>query len=65
LPSFRATVRWVTDRQRYHVEDVEADDLAAALTQLHGRLPADVVQHADLLELRRHQGQDERPRGPE
>lgn len=63
--SFRATIRWVTDRQRYHVEDIEADDFAAALAQLGARLPSDVARHADLLELRRQSTPDERRYGPE
>ena len=54
MPSFRATIRWKSDRQHYHVEDVEADDLAGALDALRERLPADIAARADLLELRLH-----------
>ena len=53
LPTFRATLRWTSDRPRYHVEDVEADDLASALEQLRALLPAEIGERADLLELRR------------
>jgi hypothetical protein len=42
------------------VEDIDADDLAAALAGLQERLPADVARHADLLELRRQRQSDER-----
>ena len=65
MPAFRATVRWVTDRQRYHMEDIDAPDIAAALAQLHERLPADVARHADLLELRRQQDAGARVYAPE
>jgi hypothetical protein len=53
LPAFRATLRWTSDRQRYHVEDIDAPDLATALEQLRARLPAEIGERADLLELRR------------
>jgi len=65
LVSFRATVRWRTDRQRYHVEDIEADDLGAALAELQARLPAEVARHADLLELRVQRDPAAREYGPE
>lgn len=49
---YRVTVRWATDRQRYHIEDVEAADLHGALDRLRLTLPPEVAAHADLLELR-------------
>ena len=65
MTSFRATVRWTTDRQRYHVEDIDAPDLAAALDLLGARLPREVGEHADLVELRRQRDPDAREFTPE
>lgn len=60
MPAYRATVRWMSDRQRYHVEDVEAPDFATALDRIRGVLPPEVAAGADLLELRRQAAPDER-----
>ena len=64
MPSFRATVRWNTDRQRYHVEDVDAPDLATALELVRQALPEEVGAHADLLELRVQRAPQEREHTP-
>ena len=60
MPAYRATVRWSSDRQRYHIEDVDAPDFITALEQVRAALPADVAAGADLLELRRQPAPDER-----
>ena len=64
MPSFRATIRWTLDRQRYHVEDIDAPDLAAALELLRARIPREVGEHADLVELRRQREPEARELGP-
>ena len=64
MPSFRATVRWSTDRQHYHVEDIEAPDLAAALELLGARLPHEIGARADLVELRLQPDPEAREFGP-
>ena len=65
MPSYRATVRWISDRQHYHVEDLEAPDLVTALERLRAALPDDVAAGADLLELRRQAAPDEREHAQE
>ena len=65
MPSFRATIRWTSDRQRYHVEDIDADDLPAALELLRARMPEEVGVHADLVELRRQRDPEARESGSE
>jgi hypothetical protein len=50
---YRATIRYGTGVQRYHVEDLDADSLVEALRKLADRFPADARATADLLELRR------------
>lgn len=62
MSSFRATIRWATDRQRYHIEDLEAPDLLSALERLRTAIPAEVAAHADLLELRIQPRPEERER---
>ena len=60
MPNWRGTVRWTSDRQRYHMEDVEAPDLVSAMERLRAAIPAEVAVGADLLELRRQAAADER-----
>lgn len=60
MPSWRGTVRWTSDRQRYHMADVEAPDLLSAMARLREVVPPDVAAGADLLELRRQAAPDER-----
>lgn len=50
--NFRLTVRWGSPGTRYHVEEVEAPDLRAALLEAAERLPPEVAATADLAELR-------------
>ena len=64
MTSWRATLRWTSDRQRYHVEDVEAPDFMAALAMVRAAIPADVAAGADLLELRRQTTPEQREHGP-
>ena len=65
MPAFRATIRWTSDRPRYHVEDIDARDLAHALELLGARIPLEVGAHADLVELRRQPDPDGREYAPE
>lgn len=65
MASWRGTVRWTSDRQRYHMADVEAPDLVSAMERLRETIPADVAAGADLLELRRQAVADEREFSPE
>lgn len=65
VPSYRATIRYRTDRQRYHMEDVDAPDLRAALSALMSRFPDELAASADLLEIRRQLDDDERAFTPD
>ena len=65
MPSYRATVRWLADRQHYHVEDVEAPDLLTALERLSAAIPGEVAAAADLLEVRVRIQAEEREFSPE
>lgn len=51
MPTYRVTVRHGRP-QRYHVLEVEAADVAQALRDAADRLPAAVVEEADLVEIR-------------
>jgi hypothetical protein len=45
-------VRYTDERQRYHVEDIEADSMADALRAVEQRVAAGVLATADLVEIR-------------
>jgi hypothetical protein len=49
---YQITVRHGTHRQRYHTFVVEAVDAAAALRLASERIPAEIVEEVDLVELR-------------
>ena len=62
---FRITVRYVSaGAHRYHIDDVEADTLAEAMSQSAARMPADVGASADLVEVRRQADPDRREYTP-
>jgi hypothetical protein len=65
MPSYRATVRWLADRQHYHVEDLDAPDLFTALERLRAAIPDEVAAAADLLEVRARIKAEEREFSPE
>lgn len=52
MPRFQITVRYGAPRKRYHVVQLEAPDLAAALVEAGTSLPAEVRGDADLCEVR-------------
>jgi hypothetical protein len=49
---YQVTVRYGTDRQRYHTLRVEAGDAAAALRAAADEIPDEVAPAVDLVELR-------------
>jgi hypothetical protein len=52
LLRYRVAVRYTDERQRYHVEDIEADSMADALRAVEQRVAAGVLATADLVEIR-------------
>jgi hypothetical protein len=62
---FRLTVRWGQPPTRYHLAEIEADGLAAALAQAASSLPAEVAATADLAEFRPASEPSEREYLPE
>ncbi len=63
MPVYRVTIRHGETRYRYHVEDVEADDMRAALRLAIAGMPAEAVQ-ADIAEIRLLRDPDERNTAP-
>ena len=53
MPIYRVTIRYGAGRYRYHVDDVEAPDLARALALAAERMPPDVIESGELAEVRR------------
>lgn len=49
---FQVTVRYGERYQRYHTYIVEAEDSREALNAAAHALPAEIVPHVDLVELR-------------
>lgn len=61
MTSYRITVRYAAGGgMRYHVDDVSADTLAAALRLASERMPANVASTADLAEVRVQPAPEER-----
>jgi len=54
MPAFRMTIRWGSPGQRYHVEDLEAQDLSDALQRAAALFPDAARATADLVEIRLH-----------
>jgi hypothetical protein len=61
---YRATIRYVSGVQRYHVVDLEADSLEHALRALVEAFPSGLESSADLLEVRRQVDVETRPQSP-
>lgn len=49
---YQITVRHGTRRQRYHTYEVEAHDAATALRLAAERMPPEIVEEVDLVEMR-------------
>lgn len=49
---FRVTVRHGRQRKGYHIFEVEASDVAAAMEAAAGAIPDGVLDGADLVEVR-------------
>lgn len=65
MSHYRATIRHGSRSQKYHVIDVEAASVAAALRVLAESFPAELDETADLVELRVQTPVDERAYTPE
>jgi hypothetical protein len=50
--TFQVTVRYGSQRQRYHTYVVEAEDAATALRVASEQMPPEISSEADLVELR-------------
>ncbi len=59
MPHYRATIRYGSP-PRYHVVNVEAATLRAAIGRIAGEFPPDAEASADLLELRLRADPDSR-----
>ncbi|HUH12585.1 MAG TPA: hypothetical protein VMK65_05725 [Longimicrobiales bacterium] len=64
MPRYRMAIRFGEVRQTYHVADVEAPSLRAALREAADAVPDDVDRTADLVEIRRTVDPEARPMGP-
>ncbi len=53
MPTYRVTVRYGVGRYQYHVDDVDAPELATALALAAERMPPDVTASGELAEVRR------------
>ena len=62
---YRMTLRHGTPARRYHVVDLEAANLRAALMQAVNAFPPGGEQSADLIEIRVHVDEAERNYSPE
>ena len=62
---YRMTLRHGTPARRYHVVDLEAPNLRAALMQAVNAFPPDGENTADLIEIRVHIDAEQRNYTPE
>jgi hypothetical protein len=53
MPRFTVTVRYGTRPVRYHTFELDASDVAAALTAAGREVPDEMRERGDLVELRR------------
>lgn len=60
---YRATIRYISGVQRYHVVDLEAESLEQALRGLMDAFP-EGLDSADLIEVRRQVDAESRPQSP-
>jgi len=65
VPQYRATLRYGGSRHQYHVVDVRADSLSAAIRAVADQVPAEADATADLVEIRRQADPDAREYTPE
>lgn len=61
---YRAAIRYVEGRPRYHVEDIEADSIRTALERVVSVVPETILAVADLVEIRPSVDEEERPYSP-
>ncbi len=64
MPVYRVTIRHGETRYRYHVEDVNAPDMRAALSLAIEGMPPEAV-NADITEVRLLREPDQRDMAPE
>lgn len=57
---YRVTIRYGSPRSQYHVMDVDAPDLREALVRAAEAFPAEAQATADLIEIRRQVGPEDR-----
>jgi hypothetical protein len=49
---YRVAVRYTDGRQRYHIEDIDAESIAGALRAVEQRVAEHILAAADLVEVR-------------
>ncbi len=64
MPTYRVTVRYGVGRYHYHVDDIDAPELATALARAAERMPPDVIASGELAEVRRLVDPDAREMAP-
>jgi len=64
MPTYRVTVRYGVGRYHYHVEDVEAPELARALALAAEHLSPEVAASGEVAEVRRLTEPEAREMGP-
>lgn len=64
MPIYRVTIRYGQKRYHYHVDDVEAPDLARALVLAAERMPPEATAAGELAEVRRLVDPDAREMAP-
>ena len=62
---YRMTLRHGTPARRYHVVDIEADNIRAAMMQAVNAFPPDGEGTGDLIEIRVHVDPEQRNYSPE
>ena len=65
MVTYRMTLRHGTPARHYHVVDLEAPNIRAALMQAVNALPPDGEATGDLIEIRVHVDPEARAYGPE
>lgn len=64
MPRYRMAIRFGDVHQTYHMADVQAPTLQAALREAAALIPDEVNRTADLVEIRRSMDPEARPMGP-
>lgn len=65
MPIYRMTLRHGSPARRYHVVDIDAENLRVALMQAANAFPPDGERTADLIEIRVHVDAEQRDYTPE